>query len=56
MTFEKLGGLLMRLALFVSYYVLRKTDLCHPFPQRFEKRFVHEGKYSTISLNNTADN
>ena len=56
MTFEDLGRLLIRLVLFVGYYFSRKTDLCHPFPQRFEKQFVLESKYSTISLNNTADN
>ena len=41
MTFKKLGGFLM----FISYYFSRKTDLCIPLPQRFEKTFADESKY-----------
>ena len=34
MTYKKLADLLMS----ISYYFLRKTDLCLPLPQRFEKK------------------
>ena len=41
MTCMNLGGLLM----FISYYFSRKTDLCLPLSQRFEKIFAHESKH-----------
>ena len=46
----------MKLALFISYYFSRKTDLCLPLPQRFEKTFAHESKYYKISLHTSAGN
>ena len=45
MTTEKLGVLLMKLVLFIKLLFLKKTDLCLPLPQRFEKTFTHESKY-----------
>ena len=34
---KTLGGLLMKVVLFLSYSFSNKTGLCHPLPQRFEK-------------------
>ena len=45
MTSKNLGGWLMKFVLFISYYFSKKTDLCLPLPQTFEKTFAHESKY-----------
>ena len=45
MTSKKLGGLLMKLILSISYYFSKETDMCLPLPQRFGKAFAHESKY-----------
>ena len=46
MTSKKLGGLLMKLVYTVhNLLFLKKTDICLPLPQRFEKPFAHESKY-----------
>ena len=45
MTFNKPGGFLMKILLFISYYFPKETDwvfLCH---KRFKKTFAHESKY-----------
>ena len=34
---KKLIGLLLKLVLFISYYLSKKTNLCLPLRQRFEK-------------------
>ena len=51
MTSKKVGGLLLKIVLSISYYFSKKTDLCSPQPQRFEKMFAHESK-TGISLEN----
>ena len=42
---KELGGLLMKIALFISYYYEKKPDLGLPLPERFEKTFAHRSKY-----------
>ena len=51
MTSRKLKGLLMKIVLYISYYVSKKLTLI-PWTNRFEKTFrAHESKYLKISLN-----
>ena len=56
MTFKNLGDLSMILVLFIS----RKTHLCLPLPQIFEKAFAHENNkrihLQTTKLSSIKDN
>ena len=46
MTSKKLGGLIMKLVNTVHKLLFfKKTDMCLPLPQTFEKAFAHEVKY-----------
>ena len=56
MTSKKLGGLLMKLLLFIKAFISQKNNLYLPLPQRFEETFAHESKYQKISLDTSADN
>ena len=49
MNSKKPGILLMKLAWFINYFFsVKKTELCLPLPQRFEKTFAHDSKYEYI--------
>ena len=44
----KHGGLLMKISLFKLVF-LKKTDICVPLPQRFQKTFAHKSKHQKKS-------
>ena len=45
MTSKKLGGFVNETYTVNKLLFLKKTDLCLPLPQIFEKTFSHESKY-----------
>ena len=58
MTSKKLESLLMRLVLFINYYLSKnkqankQSDMSLRLPQRFEKTFAHESRIK-IKLTST---
>ena len=47
---KTLGGLLVKVVLFLSYSFSKKNGLCRPLPQRFEKTFTLESIHQKNSL------